>query len=90
MSELDKISDEYSGMFGGDKKFRQIYAKATEQRYDFLFLDLQENPARAFRNFEEQIAEGDRLLFGEGVSLDMPDEKTEVETTPSEDLPTNS
>ena len=83
MSELDKISDEYSGMFGGDKKFRQIYAKATEQRYDFLFLDLQENPARAFRNFETQLADGDKLLFGEGtVSLDMPDEKSDVETIP--------
>ncbi len=63
MSELDKISQEYSGMFGGDEKFRKIYNKATEQRYDFLFLDLQNNPARAFRNFETQIAEGDNLLF---------------------------
>ena len=26
--------------------------KATEKRYDFLYLDLQSNPARAFRNFE--------------------------------------
>ena len=63
MSELDKISLEFSGMFGGDEKFRKIYHKATEQRYDFLYLDLQSNPSRAFRNFEEQIAEGDNLLF---------------------------
>ena len=65
MSELDKISAEYSGMFGGDEKFRKIYNKATEQRYDFLYLDLQSNPARAFRNFEEQLAEGSNLLFGD-------------------------
>lgn len=63
MSELDKISQEFSGMFGGDQKFRKIYQKATEQRYDFLYLDLQSNPARAFRNFEEQLAEGSNLLF---------------------------
>ena len=88
MSELDKISQEYSGMFGGDLKFRQIYAMATEQRYDFLYLDLQSNPARAFRNFETQLAEGDKLMFGEGVSLDIPDEKTDVETIPSEDQST--
>ena len=69
MSELDKISLEYSGMYGGDEKFRKIYHKATEQRYDFLYLDLQSNPARAFRNFEEQIAEGDKLLF-EGEVVD--------------------
>ncbi len=65
MSELDKISAEYSGMFGGDEKFRKIYSKATEVRYDFLYLDLQSNPARAFRNFEEQLAEGSNLLFGD-------------------------
>jgi ASC-1-like (ASCH) protein len=73
MSELDKISLEFSGMFGGDEKFRKIYAKATEQRYDFLYLDLQSNPARAFRNFEEQLAEGDKLLFNDNVSLEMPE-----------------
>ena len=85
MSELDKISQEYSGMFGGDKKFREIYAKATEQRYDFLYLDLQSNPARAFRNFETQLADGDKLLFGESAApaLDMPDPgATDVETVP--------
>ena len=74
MSELDKISAEYNGMFGGDKKFRKIYAKATEVRYDFLYLDLQSNPARAFRNFEQQLADGDKLLFDEGgVELKIPD-----------------
>ena len=73
MSELDKISQEYSGMFGGDKNFRKIYAKATEQRYDFLYLDLQSNPARAFRNFEEQIADGDKLLFEGEVDTSIPD-----------------
>jgi len=73
MSELTKISDEMSGMFGGDEKFRKIYHKATEQRYDFLFLDLQNNPARAFRNFEEQLAEGDKLLFEGEVVNKIPE-----------------
>ncbi len=72
MSEMDKISAEYSGMYGGDEKFRKIYAKATEQRYDFLYLDLQSNPARAFRNFEEQLAEGDKLLFDGPVQDNVP------------------
>ena len=74
MSELDKISAEFSGMFGGDEKFRKIYAKATEQRYDILYIDLQSNPARAFRNFEEQIAEGDNLFFeGNNVAVAIPE-----------------
>ena len=54
-------------------KFRKIYKKATEQRYDFLYLDLQSNPARAFRNFEEQLAEGDRLLFEGPVADNIPE-----------------
>jgi len=83
MSELDKISQEYSGMFSGDEQFRKIYAEATKERYDFLYLDLQSNPARAFRNFETQLAEGDKLMFGEGASLDIPEEKTEQETAPT-------
>ena len=74
MSELDKISDEYSGMFGGDEKFRKIYHKATEQQYSFMFLDLQSNPARAFKCFTEQLAEGDRLLFeGEEIKNTIPE-----------------
>jgi len=82
MSELDKISQEFSGMFGGDDKFRKIYRKATENRYDFLFLDLQENPARAFRNFEQQIAEGDRLLFGDTPAETIPDNPDDLVIDP--------
>ena len=73
MSELDKISQEMSGMFGGDEKFRKIYHKATEQKYDFLFLDLQSNPARSFRNFSEQLSEGDKLLFEGEVKDTIPE-----------------
>ena len=74
MSELDKISAEMSGMFGGDENFRKIYHKATEQKYDFLYLDLQSNPARSFRNFEVQLSEGDRLLFDGGqVENNIPE-----------------
>tara|TARA_R110000772_G_scaffold140605_3_gene249761 strand:+ start:914 stop:1570 length:657 start_codon:yes stop_codon:yes gene_type:complete len=67
MSELSKISDEYSGMFGGDENFRKIYNKATEVRYDFLYLDLQSNPSRAFCCFHTLLADGDKLYFGEGA-----------------------
>ncbi len=73
MSELDKISQEYSGMLGGDEKFRKIYNEATKNRYDFLYIDLQSNPARAFRNFETQIAEGDKLLFEGDAEVKIPE-----------------
>ena len=72
MSELIKISEEYAGMFGGKEKFEKIYAEATKERYDFLYLDLQNNPARAFRNFETQIAEGNNLFFEGAAELKIP------------------
>jgi hypothetical protein len=38
-----------------DGKFRELYKKATKKKYDFLHLNLQENPAEAWRNFEEKL-----------------------------------
>lgn len=54
-SELDKLSEEYSGMFGGDKPFRESYQKATKKKYDFMTLKLTENPAEIWLNFNEKI-----------------------------------
>tara|TARA_R110000824_G_scaffold63373_1_gene166704 strand:+ start:953 stop:1681 length:729 start_codon:yes stop_codon:yes gene_type:complete len=54
-SELDKLSEEYSGMFGGDKPFREAYQKATKKKYDFMALKLTENPAEIWQNFNEKI-----------------------------------
>lgn len=54
-SELEKLSEEYSGMFGGDKNFREQYKKATKQKYDFMTLKLTENPAEIWINFNEKI-----------------------------------
>tara|TARA_R110002020_G_scaffold228009_1_gene438702 strand:- start:1345 stop:2088 length:744 start_codon:yes stop_codon:yes gene_type:complete len=57
--ELDKVCDEYAQMYaderGGDHNFRDLYNKATEKKYDFLHLNLQENPAEAFINMETKI-----------------------------------
>lgn len=53
--EYDKLSEEYSGMFGGDKQFLELYKQATKKKYDFMHLNLQENPAQCFINFERKI-----------------------------------
>jgi hypothetical protein len=57
-AELKRIADEYGDLFGGEKRFLEIYRKATPNRYDFLHLDLQNNPPKAYHNFEKLIAEG--------------------------------
>jgi len=54
-SELDKLSEEYSGMFSGDANFREQYKKATKKKYDFMTLKLTENPAEIWINFNEKI-----------------------------------
>tara|TARA_R110001592_G_scaffold15696_6_gene67976 strand:- start:529 stop:1272 length:744 start_codon:yes stop_codon:yes gene_type:complete len=54
-AELDKLSEEYNGMFGGDTNFREYYAKATKKQYDFMTLKLTENPAEIWKNFTEKL-----------------------------------
>jgi len=42
-------------MFGGDDNFRELYKQATTEKYSFLHLNLQENPAEAWINFDTKI-----------------------------------
>ena len=49
--ELDKMEEELSGNF----PFLEVYAEATEQKYNFLYLDLQN--IKAYKNFDELIYE---------------------------------
>ena len=53
--ELEKLSDEYSSMFGGDKNFRELYKQATKKKYNFMTLNLSENPAEIMINFDTKI-----------------------------------
>jgi len=78
--ELEKIAEEYGDMFGGNKNFLKIYQIATPNRYDFLHLDLQENPPVAYHNFEYRIAEGKNILVSDKVKKE--DEEEEEYTTP--------
>ena len=56
--ELGKMAEEYGDSFGGGKNWLEIYKKATPNQYDFLHMDFQSNPPKAYRNFEELIATG--------------------------------
>ena len=56
--ELNKIFEEMGDSFGGAANMEAIYRKATPEKYDFLYLDLTENPPKAYKNFTEQIATG--------------------------------
>tara|TARA_R110000851_G_scaffold83841_2_gene182996 strand:- start:183 stop:974 length:792 start_codon:yes stop_codon:yes gene_type:complete len=56
--ELGKIAEEIGDQFGGADNFLRIYHLATPKKYDFLYLDLTQNPPLAYHNFEKVIAEG--------------------------------
>ena len=56
--ELGKIAEEYGDMFGGYDNFLKIYHTATPKKYDFLYLDLTENPPIARSKFGDIIAYG--------------------------------
>ena len=68
--ELGKLSGEYGDMFGGQENWLKIYKKATPEKYSFLHMDFQNNPPRAYRCFEELIAEGPNII-GEVPTLDL-------------------
>ena len=61
IKEYNKLSEEMSGMFGGEDNFRNLYEQATKKKYDFLHLNLQENPAEAWINFETKIWPKDNM-----------------------------
>ena len=57
--ELEKLSEEYSGMFydgkNADANFRRLYGEATKKKYETLHLNLQENPAEAWISYHTKI-----------------------------------
>lgn len=85
-AELIKISDTYSDLVGGQQQFLDLYKTATPNKYDFLHLNLQENPIHAYRNFEELLMVGDKWVVGDHDNYDFVDmnssdtEDDEVET----------
>lgn len=66
--ELNAIAESYGDMFGGKEQFLKIYKLATPNRFDFLHLDLQENPPLAYHNFEKVIAIGDKIIDDNNIN----------------------
>lgn len=62
-TQLLAIEEEYGEMYGGN--FKEIYKLATgKNRYDFMYSKLSENPIKTFRNFEDLIAIGGKIVEG--------------------------
>ena len=67
--QLMQIAEEFHPPFNDIKTFLQIYHKAIEGRYNFLYLKVQDGTA--LKNFEEIIYENGKMIGGE---VDLPDE----------------
>ncbi len=60
--ELFKVAEEYGDLFGGPDNWINLYKYATPDRYNFIHMDLQSNPPKMYKNFDELIAEGERSV----------------------------
>ncbi len=60
--ELDKIAEEYAGMCGGYDNFIKHYKDIHKVPFQIMYIDLQNNPSRILRNFEEVVWNGDDSL----------------------------
>ena len=58
MKEREKVCEEYGPMVGGEQNFNSLYDLVHSKPYQYLVLDLQSNPARVLRNFEEVLWQG--------------------------------
>tara|TARA_E500000318_G_scaffold111912_1_gene132599 strand:- start:21 stop:821 length:801 start_codon:yes stop_codon:yes gene_type:complete len=76
--ELLKMSEEFGSRYGGDENFLKLYHEATAKRYNFLYLDLQSNPSKAYRNFTDLIYENTSNMDNTEQIMKIKD-KTEKE-----------
>lgn len=65
--ELDKVFEEYGDSFGGPINMKKIYRLCCPERYNFMYLNLAENPPLAYRNFETLIAKGPTIISSSGA-----------------------
>jgi len=73
--------------FGGASNMEAIYRKATPNKYDFLYLDLTENPPVAYKNFTEQIATGGQgyadIVAGGNFNMGAPEKEVDESKNPT-------
>lgn len=73
--ELGRVAEEYGDLFGGPDNWLRMYRKATRNKYDFLYMDLQSNPPVAYSNFDKVVGTGG---FANSSSEEEEDEEIDV------------
>jgi hypothetical protein len=71
--EWDKLKEEYSDL--APKNFEKYYAISQMERYNFLYIDAQQNPAHFYSGFSELLGIGDKMMY----KGEMPKEDSDEE-----------
>lgn len=71
--EWDKLKEEYSDL--APKNFEKYYAISQMERYNFLYIDAQQNPAHFYSGFSELLGIGDKMVY----KGEMPKEDSDEE-----------
>ena len=75
--QLQGVIEEWSGVYGGEKQFLQLYNYATSTPYSFLYLKVYDG--KALKSFEEVIFEDNQMKIPTTKSKDL-EEKIKKET----------
>ena len=68
--EVMKIYEELGMRYGNHKKFVELLQAGTQGKYNSLYLDLMNSPARAFKNFNELIYQApENVMFNDGMKI---------------------
>ncbi len=57
--ELERLANEYGERYGNEKNFKNLYMRAVDERYQWLFCNMQCYPAKAYKNFNHLLWSGD-------------------------------
>jgi hypothetical protein len=71
--EWDKLKEEYSDL--APKNFEKYYSISQMERYNFLYIDVQQNPAHFYSGFSELLGIGDKMVY----KGEMPKEDSDEE-----------
>jgi hypothetical protein len=82
MKEWENIYEEVGALYGSRDYFKKMYDYATNKKYSFLYLKLDSNPPRAFKNFTEEITD----KFGRNKEIYTEQEKKEQNLMEENDI----
>jgi len=71
--EWDKLKEEYSDL--ASKNFELYYKIAMMEDYNFLYIDVQSNPATFYSGFFELLGHGDKMVYKGKMPVDDDDEE---------------